>query len=62
MDWDEPEPNKTTGIVVGDDLTNLSLEELHARIKALGNEIGRINDEVERKKSTQSAANDIFKS
>jgi len=62
MDWDDVEPKKKTGIAVGDDLSNLSIEELQERIAALQDECTRIKAEIEAKQSTQSAANDVFKS
>jgi len=61
MDWDELEPGKKPEIAIGDDLSSLSLEELNRRINALTNEIARIKAEITAKKSTQSAAEDIFK-
>jgi len=62
MDWDDLEPKKNVGITIGDDLSNLSLKELHDRIEALSDEIERMKGEIDKKKSTQNAANDVFKS
>ena len=62
MDWDELEPKKKTVIQVGEDLSNLSVEELQHRIGKLANEIERVRAEIEAKRRTQSAAEDGFRS
>ena len=60
MDWDEPV--KKSAIELGEDLSSLSVEELHHRIKNLKDEIERVRLEIKVKESTQSAAEDVFKS
>ena len=62
MDWDDIEPKKKVEIIVGDDLSQLSIEELRDRVEALKNETTRINEEIQSKQSGKSAADDIFKS
>ena len=61
MDWDDITHKKKLEIVVGDDLSNISVAELHERVDALTDEITRIRAEIQAKKSTKNAADDIFK-
>ena len=59
---DEERLGKKTGnIVIGEDLSLLSVEELEERIAECENEIERVRSELTAKKSSISAANAIFK-
>lgn len=59
---DEDRPAKKTGdIVIGEELSLLSVEELEERIVACENEIERIRSELTAKKSSLAAAHAIFK-
>lgn len=61
MDWDDvrPKPVKTAGI--GDNLENLSIGELEARIAALTSEIDRVQAELAKKRAHENAASALFK-
>lgn len=61
MDWDEIRPKATKGIVLGEDLTSLSVAELDARIAALNAEVVRVEAERAAKKSHEAAAAALFK-
>lgn len=61
MDWDEPRHQPTITIVVGEDLTRMSVAELDARVAALRAEITRVEVEIARKRKQQSAADALFK-
>ncbi len=58
---EERSVKKTADIVIGEDLSLLSLEELEERISACEKEIERIRSELNDKKSSLAAANAIFK-
>ena len=59
---DDEKPVKKSGdIVVGEDLSLLSVEELEERIAACETEIERVKNELTAKKSSLSAAHAIFK-
>ncbi len=62
MDLDDIFPNNTTnGIVLGEDLSQLSVKDLKDRIEALKSEITRVEREIEGRQSIRSAAEDMFK-
>ncbi len=61
MDWDELEPKKKAAIEIGEDLSSLSVEDLNSRIQLLEDEIERVRAEISARKSTQSAAEDVFR-
>lgn len=61
MDFDDIRPKSKPTICVGDDLDDLSVSELTERVSLLAGEIERIEAEVLRKKSSQSAADSVFK-
>lgn len=46
---------------IGDDLSAISIDELEQRITMLETEIARLRGEIDAKKATKAAANDIFK-
>ncbi|MEQ8825877.1 MAG: DUF1192 domain-containing protein [Filomicrobium sp.] len=60
MDWDEPQ-KQTSEAKLGEDLSNLGLEELEARVSALRAEIVRVEEELGRKKAQKEAAASLFK-
>lgn len=60
MDWDEPTKKPAT-VTVGEDLSNLGIAELGARIVALNGEIARVEAEIAKKKAQASAADALFK-
>ncbi|MGD9802366.1 MAG: DUF1192 domain-containing protein [Hyphomicrobiaceae bacterium] len=62
MDWDEAQSKGKTDIVVGENLSRLSIAELEARIAALEAEIARTKTEISTKKAHSAAASSIFKS
>lgn len=57
---DEELPRKKA-LQIGEDLSALSLDELAARIEALRNEIGRIEDAMKSKRASATAADAFFK-
>lgn len=59
MDWDEP-TKKPESVTVGDDLSNLGVAELEARITALRDEIDRVEAEAAKKRAQASAADALF--
>ncbi|MEZ5853513.1 MAG: DUF1192 domain-containing protein [Hyphomicrobiaceae bacterium] len=61
MDWDEPLKSPKRTIVVGEDLSALSVAELQARIATLNEEIERIGREITSKKAHTNAADALFK-
>ena len=61
MDWDEARPKPARGIVLGEELSKLSVAELSARITALEAEIARVAAELARKKAHEEAAAALFK-
>lgn len=61
MDWDEPRPKPASGIVLGEELSKLSVGELSSRIKALQAEIARVEAELTRKKAHEATAASLFK-
>jgi uncharacterized small protein (DUF1192 family) len=62
MDWDEIRPPKpTTGTVIGENLSTLSVAELEARIAELEREIVRVRAELDAKRRHEDAASALFK-
>ena len=61
MDWDDIRPKPAKGIMLGEDLTSLSVGELEARIAALQQEIARVEAERAAKKAHEAAAAALFK-
>ena len=61
MDWDDVKPKAGKSIVVGEDLSRLSLAELEQRIAALEQEIVRVQAERTAKKAHENAAAALFK-
>jgi uncharacterized small protein (DUF1192 family) len=61
MDWDDIKPKPATGIMVGDNLTTLSVAELEGRITDLENEIVRVRAELDAKRRHEDAASALFK-
>ena len=49
-------------IVVGEDISMLSVDELEKRIVLLEQEIGRIRDDIATKRMSKEAAESIFRS
>lgn len=63
MDWDEARARTTAKpIGVGEDLSQLSIAELEHRIKALRDEIVRVEAEVAAKRRHEAAASALFRS
>lgn len=62
MDWDEPQQQRKREIVIGEDLSTLSVDELNQRIEALKAEIERLKAERTKKEAHEAAANAVFKS
>lgn len=60
--WDEEKPKTPPKHAVGEDLSNLSIGELEARIAALKTEIARTEAEIGRKAEQTRLAKDLFKS
>ena len=61
MDMEELEPRKKKVFEIGSDLSNHSIEELKELAETLGNEISRIQAEVQSKESSRNAADSVFK-
>jgi uncharacterized small protein (DUF1192 family) len=61
MEFDEPRQPPRAAIVLGEDLSLHSLEELEARIESLKAEIGRIESVLAEKRSSRDAAETVFK-
>lgn len=58
---DEERITKPADIVIGEDLSMLSVEELENRIAMLQDEIQRIRDDIDSKQSSLSVAESFFK-
>ena len=56
MDWDDLKPKPKKSVVLGEDLTTLSVAELEARIGELQQEIERVKVELGAKKAHEAAA------
>lgn len=61
MEPDEPRRPARSEIVLGEDLSLHSLEELEARIDSLRREIERIESVLAQKRSSRSAAETVFR-
>jgi uncharacterized small protein (DUF1192 family) len=61
MSWDDTEPKPKPTAVIGEDLSTLSVAELEARVALLEREIARVQEEAQRKKARQAAADQLFK-
>lgn len=61
MVFDEPRQPIRPAIVLGEDLSLHSLEELEARIESLKREIERIESVRDEKRSSRTAAETVFK-
>ena len=61
MEFDEPRQPVRPAIVLGEDLSLHSLEELEARIESLKREIERIESVLVEKRSSRTAAETVFK-
>jgi uncharacterized small protein (DUF1192 family) len=61
MVFDEPQRQVRPEIILGEDLSLHSLDELAARIEALKAEIARIESVLAEKQSSRSAAETVFK-
>ncbi|MCC2110429.1 MAG: DUF1192 domain-containing protein [Hyphomicrobiales bacterium] len=59
---DDDRPSKPVTHEVGQDLSQLSVDELQARADLLRAEIVRIEAESEKKQASKSAADSIFRS
>ncbi|MFV0367457.1 MAG: DUF1192 domain-containing protein [Hyphomicrobiaceae bacterium] len=62
MDQDDVRPKMSADIVIGGDLSGLSISELEHRIRALKAEIERTEAECLAKQRHEAAANALFKS
>jgi len=61
MDFDEPRTKKSSPVTVGENLDDLSIQDLHDRLDLLHEEIDRLETEIVNKKSTKSTADSVFK-
>ncbi len=61
MDIEEDGVKIQAGIVIGEDLAMISIEELEKRIALLESEIARIRAEIDIKHSSRAAADEFFK-
>jgi uncharacterized small protein (DUF1192 family) len=61
MNLDEDNKPPLKEIVVGADLSALSVAELEARIAALKGEIARVERDIAGKRSSRTAADSVFK-
>ncbi|MGI9378542.1 MAG: DUF1192 domain-containing protein [Methyloligellaceae bacterium] len=62
MEIEENEPRKRPAFEIGMDLSNYSVEELTLLVTTLQEEIVRISEIKEQKKSSLDTANSLFKS
>lgn len=61
MMFDDDVPTPPSGIVIGGDLSTLSVEELAERITLLEREIARIREILDGKQSSRARADTFFK-
>jgi uncharacterized small protein (DUF1192 family) len=61
MELDDLTPKKPKGHEIGQDLSKLSVAELQALIKTLKDEIARVEQVLDAKQSSKSAAEAAFK-
>ncbi|OHV75425.1 DUF1192 domain-containing protein [Ensifer sp. LCM 4579] len=59
--FDDDQPKKKTVHEIGSDLSQLSVDELTARIAQLSEEIARLEAERTRKSASRSAAEGLFR-
>jgi len=59
---DDDRPVRRAGFALGEDLTELSIEELESRIDVLETEISRFRQSIEDKKQSKQAADSFFRS
>jgi uncharacterized small protein (DUF1192 family) len=59
--WDDDLPKPKPQVIVGADLSNLSVADLEERIAALRSEIERVEAEMRTKKARAAAADALFK-
>ena len=59
--FEEEPPKKKTGVVVGEDLATLSIDELEGRIAILKAEIDRIEETIVAKRKSMGVADSFFK-
>ncbi len=58
--FDDAESPKPTGVMIGEDLSRLSCEELEERLEALDREKDRVGRELKSKRAGRDAADSIF--
>ena len=58
---DDDRPRKPLSAVPGENLTDLSIEELTARVALYQREIDRLNGEIEAKQKSRAAADSFFR-
>ena len=61
MELDDETKKEMAKIVVGEDLSRLSVDEIRERINLLQSEIGRLEADMANKVSSKSAADAVFK-
>lgn len=59
---DDDRPKPQPDIVIGADLSSISIEELEKRITILEAEISRLREEIVSKQATKASAENFFKS
>jgi uncharacterized small protein (DUF1192 family) len=59
---DDDKPKRKISHDIGQDLSLLSIEELHERVALLSAEIERLQTAVAKKRASKDAANSVFKS
>jgi len=60
MDWDDTQRKPAKQIIVGEPLSDLSVDELDQRIVNLRAEIIRVEGELKSKRSQNAAADKLF--
>lgn len=58
--FDDLEPAKPAGVMVGEDISRLSCEELEERLEVLDREKDRVGAELKSKRAGRDAADSIF--
>ena len=61
MEDEDGAKTRPVGHAVGEDLSTLSVDELHNRIELLEGEIVRLREAIGKKQATRSAADQLFK-
>jgi uncharacterized small protein (DUF1192 family) len=59
--FDEDPPKRKAGLVVGEDLATLSIDELSERIEILKVEISRLEEAIAAKRDSLGVADSFFK-